>query len=98
MVAFRFHSLRKAVWDQPALSIKTKARVYKVTVMATDLFGAESWTCSSQEYTKLNAFHRRRLWQIVGNRRIGLTEKKLYRMTGSAPMEAVVRRFRLRWS
>lgn len=36
--AFKFHQLRKAVWEQAALSTRTKAKIYRATVLSTVLY------------------------------------------------------------
>ena len=37
--------------------------------MSTVLYGAEAWTCTEKEYTKLNVFHTKRLRALVGKNR-----------------------------
>jgi len=95
--AYRYQTL-KTIWNEKAISAETKAQIYKATVMATMLYGAETWTCSQAELGKMSAFHKRRLLQLFEPRRIGLTEKGLFKKTKSAPMENFVRKFRLRWA
>ena len=71
--AYKFNKLEK-LWKQSGISLKTKALVYRTTVMATPLYGAESWTCTQDEYARLNAFHTKRLRTLVGKneRRSGM--------------------------
>ncbi|RNA11654.1 hypothetical protein BpHYR1_049709 [Brachionus plicatilis] len=95
--AHRFQCL-KPIWNKPEISIRTISKIYLATVKETTIYGAESWTCSPSDYQKLINFLIRRLMQIVGPRRIGLTEQKLYSQTKTVSLDKIVRTIRLRWA
>ena len=96
--AARFQQLKKSVWDQPGISLKTKVSIYRSTVLSTVLYGAESWTCTPSEYAKLNAFNTRRLRSLVGRKSTEIHNKDLYKMTDMPSLENMVRKYRLRWA
>ena len=94
---FKFHELQSAVWKQPGISISTKVQIYKATVISTVLYGAEAWTCTDEDYVRLNTFNTKRLRAIVGRARDEISNAELYRMTRTQPLENQVRKYRLRW-
>ncbi len=53
---YKFNYLKKSIWNQSAISLKTKVQIYRATVLSTVLYGAESWTYTDKEYSRLNAF------------------------------------------
>jgi hypothetical protein len=108
--AYKFNQLNK-IWKQSGISLKTKTRIYRTVVMSTLLYGAEAWTCTGNEYGRLNTFHTKRLRSVMGKckwkkREEGETkqwEKKprnedLLNRVGLRPMENYVRYHRMRWA
>ena len=93
-----FHKLKKRVWRQKAFSIATKIKVYKMTVVPTILYGAESWTLSEVEEERLETTQMRMLRSIM---RISLKEHKtnveIREMAGVVAIRDLVRRSRLSW-
>ena len=65
--AYQFNKLEK-LWKQSCISLKTKVLVYRTTVMATLLYGAESWTCTQDEYARLNEFNAKRFRTLAGKK------------------------------
>ncbi len=53
----KFNDLKKSIWNQSAISLKTKVQIYLVTVLSTVQYGAESWTCTDKEYSRVNALN-----------------------------------------
>jgi hypothetical protein len=98
LAAFRYEQLRKSVWQQRAVSLKTKMRIYSAIILPTLLYGAESWTCGEEEYNRLNTFHTKRLRGIIGKKRDEISNKQLYKATNQLNIESVVRKYRLRWA
>jgi hypothetical protein len=96
--AFKFNELQKPVWSQRNISLRTKIQIYKATVSAIVLYGAESWTCSENEYSRLNAFNTRRLRSILGKKASEIHNKELYKITGMPSYEDLIRKYRLRWA
>ena len=95
---FKFSELRKSVWNQPCISLKTKVKIYKAVVLSAVLYGAETWTCRKEDYNKLNVFNTKLLRTLLGRKRDEISNKDLYKLTGTCPLEMVVRRNRLRWA
>jgi hypothetical protein len=54
---FTIGKLREDVWDRRGLSISTKLKVYRATVIPTLLYASEIWTVYSRHARKLNRFH-----------------------------------------
>ena len=58
--------LTSRVWTNPKLTIKTKMAVYNACVLSTLLYGSEPWTTYAHQEKRLNTFHLRSLWCILG--------------------------------
>jgi hypothetical protein len=95
---WRFSELRKPVWNQSCISLRTKMKLYQSLVLPVVLYGAESWTCTDQDYAKLNTFHNKNLRSMLGRRRDEISNDDLYKETGTCPVENYVRKYRLRWA
>jgi hypothetical protein len=67
-------------------------------VMSVVLYGSESWTCTDQDYAKLNTFHNKNLRSLLGMKKSDIGNEELYLLTGSFSLEAYVRKDRLRWA
>ena len=72
-----FGSLRDAVFNNPILSIPTKRTVYKATVLAVLLYGAETWTLKAAQVRCLTAFHNRCVRSILGVNRYQQWKERL---------------------
>lgn len=95
--AYRFSKLDN-VWKQRGISLQTKVFIYKTTVMSTLLYGAESWTCTENEYARVNTFHTKKLRQLAGMKRDEISNVKLFKLTRMQPLENYIRHHRLRWA
>ena len=95
--ACKFQKLRE-VWRQRDIILETKMSIYRATVLATVLYGSESWTCTENDYRILNAFNTRRLRAIVGLRRDQISNSELFKLTNMISLEKYVKRNRLRWA
>ena len=95
---WKFSELRKPLWNQSCISLRTKMQIYQSLVLSVVLYGSESWTCSDKDYAKLNTFHNRNLRSLLGKKRDEIRLKKLYEITGSCPMENYVSKYRMRWA
>ena len=93
-----FNELRKPLWNQDGISFQTKMQIYSSVVLSKVLYGCESWTCTAGEYARLNTFHNKNLRALLGLRRCEIKNNELYKKTGSCPLEAYVRKYRLRWA
>ena len=61
-----FGCLQKSVFQNSRLSIDTKRKVYKATVLAMLLYGAEAWTIKARELKRLSSFHNRCVRSMMG--------------------------------
>jgi hypothetical protein len=95
---FKFNDLKKSIWNQSAISLKTKVQIYRATVLSTVLYGAESWTCTDKEYSRLNAFNTKPLRVLTRKQQDEISNDRLYKLTGMEPLEDTIRKYRLRWA
>ena len=95
--AYKFNQLEK-LWRQSGISLKTKVQICRTTVLATLLYGAESWTCTQNEYARLNVFNTKRLRTLAGKKRDEIRNADLLKLTRMRPLENYVRYYRLRWA
>lgn len=86
-----FGYLRSAVFGNPTLSIPTKRVVYKATVLAVLLYGAETWTLKAEHVRRLTSFHNRCVRTILGVTRYQQWKERLTSRTLSG-------RFGMEWS
>ena len=61
-----FGCLQRSIFQNHRLSIETKRKVYKATVMSALLYGAETWTTKAGSLTRLSGFHNRCVRTIMG--------------------------------
>jgi hypothetical protein len=93
-----FARLSSRVWDNPKLSIKTKAAIYRACVCSTLLYGSETWTLSKANEKKLNTFHfrcLRRILHITWQHKI--SNEEVLKRTGLTTMYTTLSQYRLRW-
>jgi hypothetical protein len=83
---FKFNYLKKSIWNQSAISLKTKVQIYRATVLSTVLYGAGSWTCTDKEYSRLNAFNTKLLRVLTRKQRDEISNDRLYKLTGMEPL------------
>ncbi len=89
--------MKKSIWNQSTISLKTKVQIYRATVLSTVLYGAESWT--DKEYSRLNAFNTKLLRILTRKQRDEISiYDRLYKLTGMEPLEDTIRKYRLRWT
>ena len=93
---FKFNDLKKSIWNQSAISLKTKVQIYRATVLSTVLYGAESWT--DKEYSRLNAFNTKLPRVLTRKQQDEISNDRLYKLTGMEPLEDTIRKYRLRWA
>ena len=61
-----FGALRRAVFRDSNLSVKTKRRVYDACVMSILLYGSECWVPLRRDLRRLNSFHHRCVCTVLG--------------------------------
>ena len=59
-------TLRKAVFLDRNLSLKTKRKIYRVCVLPVLMYGSECWTPLKRHCRKINTFHHRCIKVILG--------------------------------
>ena len=59
-------TLRKAVFLDRNLSLKTKRKIYKICVLPVLMYGSECWTPLKRHCRKINTFHHRCIRVILG--------------------------------
>jgi hypothetical protein len=93
---YKFNDLKKRIWNQFAISLKTKVQIYRATILSTVLYGAESWT--DKEYSRLNAFNTKLPRVLTRKQQDEISNDRLYKLTGMEPLEDTIRKYRLRWA
>ena len=61
-----FGRLIKNVWNRRGITLETKIKVYRATVMTTLLYSSETWTVYQRHAGKLNHFHTTHLRKLLG--------------------------------
>ncbi|XP_038073012.1 uncharacterized protein LOC119741333 [Patiria miniata] len=97
--ATTFGRLRARVWDNRALSIKLKIRIYVSCVLSVLLYCSESWPTYRRQERRLNAFHFRCLRSILGiSWQDRVSNPAILELTGVNDMFTLLSARRLRWS
>ena len=98
-----FGALRKAVFLDKNLNLKSKKAIYQACVLTVLLYGSECWTPLRRHLKKLNSFHHRCVRIILGisnqqqwAQRIS-TREILRRWGDTEPVSNKVTRRRLEW-
>ena len=86
-----FGCLRSPIFNNPILSIPTKRAVYKATVLAVLMYGAETWTLKAKQVRRLTTFHNRCVRTILGVTRYQQWEQRL-------TSKSLASRFGMDWS
>ena len=98
-----FGSLRRSVWSDRVLTIRTKRNVYNACVWGTLKYGMEAWAIPAKLITKLEGFHNRCLRTIAGisrkqQREDRITSEQVRQKVGMPRTVAeMMRQQRLRW-
>ena len=93
-----FSSLKRGVWYNSNLSVRTKITKYEATVLPALLYGAETWTAKARDLHRLDSFHMACLRQAL---RISplrhIADTTIRAMSRSHRASSLVRLTRLRW-
>ena len=93
-----FGKLRHRLWKVRGITLKTKIKVYKATVLATLLYGSESWTLYRRHINQLNVFHKGCLRDICGiTLSDRMTNADLFTKCDINSIESFLMRSQLRW-
>ncbi len=90
---YKFNDLKKSIWNQSAISLKTKVQICRATLLPTVMYGAESWTCTDKDYSRLNAFNMKLLGVLTRKQRDEIGNYRLYKLTGMEPLEDTIRKY-----
>ncbi|XP_068692733.1 uncharacterized protein [Montipora foliosa] len=94
-----FGKVRERLRNNRHVSIRVKCKVYRATVLATLLYGVETWTVYRVQLKKLHAYmmrHLRAIMNISWNDKITNIEEVLNR-AGLPSMEDLLIQMNLRW-
>ncbi len=94
---YKFNDLKKSKWNQSYKPEDPGANL-PATVLSTVLYGAESWTCTNNEYSRLNAFNTKLLRVLTRKQRDEMSNGRLYKVTGMEPLGDTIRKYRLSWA
>ena len=61
-----FRALRKAVFGNKDMTLKTKRAIYQACVLSVLMYGSECWTSLRRDLRRLNAFHHRCVRTVLG--------------------------------
>ena len=96
--ATAMNRLKKRVWQNSKLTIKTKMKVYSACVLSTLLYGSETWTTYTKQEQRLNSFHLRCLRRIMNIRwQDKITNTEVLTRAGIPSIPALLTTRRLRW-
>ena len=94
-----FGGLWKRVWSQHGISVSTKCKVYKASVLPTLLYSAETYTLYRRHFINLSKVHLRHLRQIL---RISwkdhIPNVEVLRRANMSSIEATLTASQLRWT
>ena len=90
-----FGNLRERLWNNLHVSIRVKCKVYRATVLATLLYGAETWTVHRVQVEKLHVHILRAIMNISWKDKI--TNIKMLKRAGLPSMEDMLIQTNLRW-
>ena len=93
-----FGNVRERLWNNRHVSIRVKCKVYRATVLATLLYGAETWTVYRVQVKKLHAYMMRHLRAIMNiSWKDKITNMEVLKRAGLPSMEDMLIQMNLRW-
>ena len=93
-----FANLRERLWNNLHVSIRVKCKVYRATVLATLLHGAETWTVYRVQVKKLHVYMMRHLQAIMNiSWKDKMTNIEVLKRPGLPTMEDMLIQTNLRW-
>nr|VZI37433.1 unnamed protein product [Spirometra erinaceieuropaei] len=94
-----FGRLQSTVRNRHGLQLSTKLKMYKVVVLPTLLYGAETWTVYTKQERRLNRFHLSCLRRILRlNWQDQIPDTDVLERTGMLSIYSMLRQMQLRWS
>ena len=93
-----FDSLRKVLWKRREVSVKTKMRVFRATVLTRLLYGSETWALTAVDLHRLESFQTYCLRRILRiSWRDFVTNETVRQRCHQPVLEEVLRQRRMRW-
>ena len=93
-----FRNLQSRLWANRHVSIHVKCKVYRATVLAALLYGAETWPIYRVQVKKLQAYVMRQLRSIMGiSWRDRVTNIEVLEKAGLPSLENLLINMNLRW-
>lgn len=93
-----YGNLRERLWSNHHVSIKVKCQVYRATVLAALLYGAEAWAVYSVQTDRLQAYVMRHLRSIMGvSWRDRIPNEEILKRAGIPSLKAILIQMNLRW-
>ena len=90
--------LSKGVWENKALTMNTKTRVYHACVLRTLLYSSECWTTYMRQERRLNIFHMQCLKHILGIKwQDRITHQEILERAKTQSMHSLLSQRCLRW-
>ena len=86
------------VFNNHAISIRTKIMVFRAVVLSTLLYACETWTLYRRDIKRLESFQQRKLRQLLNIRwELGLSNNEILKRARLPIVEATILQHRLRW-
>ena len=96
--AHAFRSLYRVLWCRKSVKVVTKLRLFRVVVLATLLYGSETWVPLAAHMKRLQAFIMGCLRVILGVTRWDMKRNTMLRSLGEMErVETMIMKRRLRW-
>ena len=93
-----FGNVRERLWNNQHVSIRVKCKVYRATVQATVLYGAETWSVYRVQVEKLHAYTMRHLGATMNiSWKDKITNIEVLKRAGLPSMEDMLIQMNLRW-
>ena len=94
-----FGKLEKRLWSSHDISLCTKIKVYRATIITALTYGSESWTPYRRQIKTLDAFHLRKLRSICNiSWKDMITNQEVLSRCGLSGIEAYLMKSQLRWT
>ena len=93
-----YGNLRRRLWTNHHVPVRIKCQVYRATVLATLLYGSETWTVHSIQADRLQAYVMRHLRAIMGiSWRDKISNVDVLKRAGLPSLKSILIQMNLRW-
>ena len=92
-----FSQLKKRVWENKKLTIKTKIAVYRACVLSTLLYGSEPWAAYAVQEKRLNTLQLRHLKLILGIQWHHRVTSEVLSLAGIVSLYSLLKQRMRRW-